>query len=89
MKKKNLSSLSLNKKLVSNLNETVGGVAGSGNMLCVTNGCPTNTLIAACSNHMCDSRLGGCPSYYYCPPANEAPMDASPVNDMPINNEPM
>lgn len=84
MKKKNLNSLSLNKKLVSNLNETVGGAAGSGNMLCVTNGCPTNTLIAACSNHMCDSRLGGCKSYY-CGIA--VPMDpAAPINDMPVNN---
>lgn len=75
MKKKSLKNLSLNKKLVSNLNDAVGGAAGSGNMMCVTNGCPTNTLIAACSNHMCDSRLGGCPSYYYCPPAQQAPME--------------
>ena len=64
MKKKNLNNLSLNKKLVSNLSETLAVTGGSGNMLCVTNGCPTNTLIAACSNHMCDSRLGGCVTYY-------------------------
>ncbi|WP_046755094.1 hypothetical protein [Kordia jejudonensis] len=77
MKKKNLKSLRLNKKLVSNLSDEVTGGAASGNMLCVTNGCPTNTLIAACSNHMCDSRLGGCPSYYYCAPAQQAPMEPS------------
>lgn len=88
MKKKNLNSLSLNKKLVSNLNKAVGGAAGSGNMMCVSyGGCPTDSLVAACSNHMCDSRLGGCKSYYYCPPHNAAPMDpAEPMNDMPVNN---
>ncbi len=77
MKKKNLKNLSLNKKLVSNLTDEVTGGLASGNMLCVTNGCPTNTLNAGCSNHMCDSRLGGCPSYYYCPPAHQAPMEPS------------
>jgi hypothetical protein len=65
MKKKHLKNLSLNKKFVSNLNDQSRIVGGSGNMICITNGhCPTDTLLAACSNHMCDSRLGGCPTYY-------------------------
>ena len=65
MKKKNFKSLQLNKNAVSNLEGTVKGgrvvALGSGNMLCVD---PVETYDKACSNHMCDSRLGGCPSYY-------------------------
>lgn len=85
MKKKNLKSLSLNKKLVSNLTEGVTGGLASGNMMCVTNSCPTNTLNGGCSNHMCDSRLGGCPSYYYCPPKQyqQAPMEPA-ANDAQV-----
>ncbi|MFK7750669.1 MAG: hypothetical protein AB8B65_19920 [Kordia sp.] len=64
MKKKNLKNLSLSKKLVSNLNGQSAKGGASGHPMCVTGDCPTNTLIAACSNHMCDSRLGGCPTYY-------------------------
>ncbi|MGH1385763.1 hypothetical protein [Kordia sp.] len=64
MKKKNLKNLSLSKKLVSNLNEQAVRGGGSGHPMCVSDACPTKTLEKVCSNHMCDSRLGGCPSYY-------------------------
>ncbi|WP_298515630.1 hypothetical protein [uncultured Kordia sp.] len=64
MKKREVKSLRLSKKLVSNLTNNAIKGGGSGYPMCVTNGCPTITLVEACSNHMCDSRLGGCPSYY-------------------------
>ncbi|WP_046757498.1 hypothetical protein [Kordia jejudonensis] len=58
MKKRNLNSLTLNKKSISDLNINGGfrQADESGNS--------NKTHEAACSNYICDSRLGGCPSYY-------------------------
>jgi hypothetical protein len=69
MKKKNFKGLSLRKQTVTNLTGVKGGAAGSEFASCITYTRPktyTETLDAGCSNHMCDSRLGGCPTYY-CP----------------------
>lgn len=65
MKKKSFKGLNLKKQTVTNLTvkEVKGGAAGSGFLSCIE---PVETLDAGCSNHMCDSRLGGCPTYY-CP----------------------
>ncbi|AXG72188.1 hypothetical protein KORDIASMS9_04456 [Kordia sp. SMS9] len=64
MKKKKLKNLSLRKKVVSSLTHDAVKGGGSDHPMCVSENCPTNTLVKACSNHMCDSRLGGCPTYY-------------------------
>ena len=67
MKKKNLKGLSLNKKTISKLQlkNTYGGVMIGATETMAT--CPDpETYNAACSNYMCDSRLGGCKTYY-CP----------------------
>ncbi|XLS29337.1 hypothetical protein ACJD0Z_00615 [Flavobacteriaceae bacterium M23B6Z8] len=63
MKKKSFKGLSLKKQTVTNLTEVKGGRDASGFLSCIE---PVKTLDAGCSNHMCDSRLGGCPTYY-CP----------------------
>ncbi|WP_298424312.1 hypothetical protein [uncultured Kordia sp.] len=66
MKKRNLKSLKLNKKSISNFNVQRGGALSDSKtdeLLCVP---PIQTFDAGCSNHMCDSRLGECPTYY-CP----------------------
>jgi len=58
MKKKSLKSLRLNKKSISSLANQIKG----GDFVDASS--DPNTFVKACSNHMCDSRLGGCPSYY-------------------------
>lgn len=64
MKKKNLKVLLLSKRTVSDLQTIIGG-AKTGGMSCRP---PVKPLTDVCNNTngTCDSRLGGCPSYYYC-----------------------
>lgn len=65
MKRQKIKSLSLNKKSISNLENQINGGGIDLNETHLTYTCPKpNTFVKACSNHMCDSRLGGCPSYY-------------------------
>ena len=76
MKKKEIKGLALRKVQIANIGNTIkGGLEGgslaqcSEVMSCISYSCPpthTQTMDAGCSNHMCDSRLGGCPTYY-CP----------------------
>jgi hypothetical protein len=71
MKKKNIKGLSLKKVQVATIGNTVkGGYIEGGSlaqcsevMSCITYSCP-QTQDVGCSNHMCDSRLGGCKTYY-------------------------
>jgi len=66
MKKRNFKNLNLNKKSISKLDNNIkGGLEDLKDDTHLTFTCPEpNTFEKACSNHMCDSRLGGCPSYY-------------------------
>ena len=58
MKKKIFKNLNLNKKSISDL-EITGGLHRYDSSV------NTNeTHEKVCSNYICDSRLGGCPSYY-------------------------
>lgn len=68
MKKKSFKGLYLKKVQVANMNNNF--INGGGSlaqcsevMSCITYSCP-QTQDAGCSNHMCDSRLGGCHTYY-------------------------
>lgn len=65
MKKQKIKNLNLNKNSISNLEHSIygGGIDMEETHLTYT--CPKpNTHERACSNYICDSRLGGCPSYY-------------------------
>ncbi|WP_046744680.1 hypothetical protein [Kordia zhangzhouensis] len=69
MKKKNLKALTLTKKTVSNLKElSLNGGANSGYLSCKPPAEPvTMANQAGCKDtkyNWCDSRFGGCQSYY-------------------------
>lgn len=68
--KKKIKTLTLNKKIVSDLQKNVkGGEEASGGILCRPNPTPPIITIPADScrdtvRNWCDSRFGGCHSYY-------------------------
>ncbi|EDP96011.1 hypothetical protein U8527_13970 [Kordia algicida OT-1] len=70
MKKKNLKSLKLTKKTISHFHELAGGKDQSGGLSCLPPPPPPPTRpYLGCidtKNNWCDSRFGGCDSYY-CP----------------------
>ncbi|WP_340064295.1 hypothetical protein [Ascidiimonas aurantiaca] len=68
MKKKHLKGLMLRKSQISSLNvdKLTGGGSEFASCLSYTTQTCVETRDAGCSNHMCDSRLGGCKTYY-CP----------------------
>ncbi|MBC8756838.1 hypothetical protein H2O64_19345 [Kordia sp. YSTF-M3] len=69
MKKKNLKSLTLTRKTISNLHEVLKGGAVSGYLSCKPVEVPLTQNKPGCNDtkvNWCDSRFGGCDSYY-CP----------------------
>jgi hypothetical protein len=70
MKKQNLKSLKLSKNTISSFQELIGGKEQSGGLGCLPPPPPPVTQpYAGCNdtkNNWCDSRFGGCDSYY-CP----------------------
>lgn len=71
MKKRELKTLSLNKRSISNLKfEVIGGAA---NKTADVNDCPDNTLAKDCGS------LGYCPDSFWCSSVTTSPSDDGPL----------